>query len=67
MDRQFPTRIEATYSKPRDYMLKDVPTALWCYSLQFTDADVHGFAGGLLSKTSDGLWQAHYWNYRKVP
>jgi hypothetical protein len=40
-----------------------VPDAIWQYRIEEADGNVYGFAGGLLSKTTDNLWKAYYWNY----
>jgi hypothetical protein len=59
--RQLPTVIGVRYERARDYEKSMVPDAIWSYTIGSADGDVQGFAGGLLIKTPDGLWQAHYW------
>lgn len=56
-------KIHVDYSKPHNYDLKMIPNAEWQYSIRESDESVSGFAGGLLSRTPDGLWIAHYWNH----
>jgi hypothetical protein len=62
--RQLPISIKVEYERARSYQKKEVPDAIWDYTIKEADGDgAHGFAGGLLIKTPDGLWQAHYWKH----
>lgn len=62
--RQLPTTIKVEYERAKSYHKKEVPDAIWNYTIKEADGDgAHGFAGGLLVKTPDGLWQAHYYKH----
>lgn len=57
--------MRVTYEKIQPHFgdAKEHPDCTWRYHIEEADEDVNGFAGGLLRKTSKGLWQALYWKY----
>jgi hypothetical protein len=63
MLNQLPTQIKVQYLKARPCALTQMRNAVFEYSILEANGDVYGFAGGLLSKTQDGLWQVYYWEY----